>query len=196
VGKPRYEDATIRLENSKKEKTTMSLFSWKKKPAAAPVVAGDLAAVAASTEKKTTEGASLENAKGEDITGETVLTIPAGEGKTADVTLAQLVEVYNAKQNGPASMAADDEVVCNGKTYKMNALIEAFDKWERKNAAEEEEAKAKKEKENASGRRSHFNVLLNAAAAAPAPLVRGDMNTPAERLKRGEMEFGSAGLKK
>ena len=96
-------------------------------------------------------------------------------------------------------MDGEDEIRHNGKTYKVNALIEAFDIWtkEKTNSAEAEE-KAKKEKEekekgekqNAT-KPDHFQVLLQARDNAPVTVVKQDFDTLAERLARGAAEFGS-----
>ena len=184
VGNPRYEEATIKLNS----KTTMKLFQWIRK----------FASGATPTD--------AQNAKPEDpIFGETTFEIPVAEGKTESVTLERLTEVYllNAKHE----VTPESEITCNGKTYKVNAMIQAFDIWEKQNAEADKAAKDKadkdaadkdakdkadKEKQNAK-QPDHFSNLLNAAAHASQPsLVASSFDTIEERLNRGKEQYGSA----
>lgn len=206
VDNPRYEAATIRL-NAKQPKNEMSMFKWFKKAAPGATVSADPAApvaavVAAPAAAVTTPPVEVQNAAGDRISGESTFDIPGSEGKTETVTLAQLIadrkELQNSKAEGQ-EMGGEDEIRRDGKTYKVNALIEAFDIWskEKTNAAEAEE-KAKKEKadkeaaekQNAT-KPDHFQVLLSARDNAPVVTVKQDFDTLAERLARGTAEFGS-----
>ncbi len=225
VDSPRYEEATIRL-NAKNTEKNMNLFKWfPKKKSASATNAGDAAAAsAAGTESPEQKAAALlaaENAKknaagdGEDIDGETTFTFPGVDAKPVTASLAQLIEAHNSKTNG-VDIGMDDEVVCNGKSYKMNALVEAFDKWSKVNSTDaekkkvedaqnakidadkaaaaqlqaDEEKKKLEDAENAKKGKGHFNVLLN-ASNQPAVIEKGPMNSLSERLVRGRALFGS-----
>ncbi len=127
VDTPRYEEATIML--NAKNQPHMNVFKWIKK-AVAPAAGAPVTAPAAD--------APVE------IDGGTKITLTNAKGEEVDVTLSELAEshrnvgqalevIENAKKNG-VDIGMDDEVVCNGKTYKMNALVQAFDKWATVNA--------------------------------------------------------------
>lgn len=190
VGNPRYEEATIRLNS--KNKTNMTI-KWVKKIASAMTGGGDDAAKAAAAlaakTKADADAAALLNAKNDGaISGETTFEIPGAEaGKTVTVALNDLIEAYNGKSD----MDGEDEITCNGKTYKLNALLQAFDKWEIKNATDAEDAK-KKEKENGKAKVDHFKVLENAAARAPQVVVQGPTGSLEEGLALGRKMFGTA----
>ena len=202
VDNPRYEAATIRL-NAKQPKNEMSMFKWFKKAAPGAAVSADPAAPAAVATAPaaavTTPPVEVQNTAASDqISGESELEIPTADGKTEKVTLATLIEAHNAKKDGQ-DMDGEDEIRHNGKTYKVNALVEAFDLWtkEKTNAAEadekakkEKEEKEKAEKQNAT-KPGHFQVLLQARDNAPVVAVKQDFDTLAERLARGAAEFGS-----
>ena len=200
VDNPRYEAATIRL-NATQPTNELSMFKWFKKAAPGATVSAAPAApaaVAAPVAAVTNPPVEVQNTGSDQISGESELEIPTADGKTEKVTLATLIEAHNAKKDGE-DMDGEDEIRHNGKTYKVNALIEAFDIWskEKTNAAEAEE-KAKKEKEekekgekqNAT-KPDHFQVLLSARDNAPVTVVKQDFDTLAERLARGAAEFGS-----
>ncbi len=223
VDSPRYEEATIRLNSKNQPAQNMNVFKWLKKKPASANNAGDAAAAPAagdqSPEQKAAALLAAENAKkatgdGEDIDGETTITFLGLDGKPATASLAQLIEAHNSKLNG-VDIGMEDEVVCNGKSYKMNALVEAFDKWTKVNSTDGEkkkvedaqnaktieadkaaaaalqDAEEKKKLETANnGKASHFNVLLN-ASNQPAAIERGPMNSLTERLARGRSLFGS-----
>ena len=53
------------------------------------------------------------------------------------VVLTHALTCLAAAGCGGVDIGMDDEVVCNGKSYKMNALVEAFDKWTKVNSTEE-----------------------------------------------------------
>ncbi len=161
VGNPRYEAATIRL-NAKNPTHTMSMFKWfKKQPAAQPSaeeIAAQAAAAKAASDAAVT-GADRQNAKkDEDISSESEIEIPvdATHPEPEKITIGQLIEdhrsVQNAKKDG-VPMDGEDTISYNGKTYKVNSLVEVFDKWERtghENASEtDEEKKKREEKEKA-----------------------------------------------
>ena len=182
------------------------MFKWFKKAAPGATVSADpaaaalAAAVAAPAAAVTTPPVEVQNTAASDqISGESELEIPTADGKTEKVTLSTLIEAHNAKKDGE-DMDGEDEIRHNGKTYKVNALIEAFDIWtkEKTNAAEadekakkEKEEKEKAEKQNAT-KLDHFQVLLSARDNAPVTVVKQDFDTLAERLARGAAEFGSA----
>jgi hypothetical protein len=215
VARPRYEEATIRLNAKNNKPNTIMFKFWKKSASSKPSEANAANAAAADSKAATTAATTVENASGvSEISPDSEIEVTDTEGKASKVTLGALIEshasVENAKKNG-VDMDADDEIRHNGKTYKVNALIEAFDKWERKNASDAAEEEAKK-RENASGKPEeeakpattaaapatrengkpdHFRVLLNASTRpAPEP-ARRDFNSLDERLARGARMFGS-----
>jgi pyruvate/2-oxoglutarate dehydrogenase complex dihydrolipoamide acyltransferase (E2) component len=214
VARPRYEEATIRLNAKENNKPNTTMFKfWKKSASSKPSEANAAQpAAAAETKAATTAATTVENASGaSEISPDSEIEITGADGQASKVTLGTLIEshasVENAKKNG-VDMDGDDEIRHNGKTYKVNALIEAFDKWERHNAAEEEA----KKRENASGKPEeeakpatnaaapanrengkpdHFRVLLG-ASNRPAPVAAPrDFNSIDERLARGAKMFGS-----
>lgn len=207
--RPRYEDATIRL-NSKNQPTTKMKFTWFRKRAAAPAAGAPSATEVAAAEQKrlADEAAARENAKGDEIDGETIFEIAGADGKPEKVSLSALVEAHNAKANG-SEVDGEDEITCNGKNYKVNALIQAFDKWTTHNALEEEKktkenalaAEAEKTRlaeeaatrENAGGakRPDFFRVIERAPLTAPVSTGPISTNSQAERLERGAAMFGS-----
>ena len=197
VANPRYEEATIRL--NAKNTNNMDMIKWIKKvasgvitPSATP--AAPAAAAPAADDKQNANS-------GETISPESTFDVPTADGKTEQVTLAKLIEAHNAKNSH--TVDGEDEIHCNGKAYKVNALLQAFDLWEvektKQNAADEEKAKKDKEdKENAAkadktnAKPDHFSVLLNAAAVAAVPSpIAASFDTQAERLARGSREYGS-----
>lgn len=216
VPNPRYEEATIRL-NSKattKENRTMKLAFWKKTPTAparenaSAAPAADEAAKVAAAKKAADEAEAAkarENAASvTDITGESELEIPTGvEGKTEKVTLATLIECYNAR-----SLDGEDEIdVGNGKRAKLNAVVAAYnkqcatdsesdeDKKKRENAAatkaaEEREAEAAKVRQNSG--RENFRVLMTAPERQVQRATGERLDTAADRLRLGSELYGSA----
>jgi hypothetical protein len=225
VGNPRYEEATIRL-NAKNPTHTMSMFKWFKKQPAATLTAEEIAAQAAAakaaSDKAAADEAARLNAKhDEDISSESEIEIPVDTTHPVaeKVTIGQLIEdhrsLQNAKKEG-VEMDGEDTIIHNGKTYKVNALVEVFDKWEKtghqnaseteeekkkreekekaacKNAKEEEEKeKEKKARENAK-QPDHFRILLNARDQTPPPRIKPEFDTLEERLARGAAQFGTA----
>lgn len=212
VDNPRYEEAGILLNAKNNQRTTpMNVFKWIRKQ----ISAAQTAAAPAATDS------ILENGKAEDVSGDTVLTIPGTEaGKTVDVKLSELVEAFNNK-----TICGDDEITHNGKTYKVNALVEAFDIWEKtKTNAADEEKKKKEEEEKLNAKRvadeaaqkleqekqadeklnakpaatkpDHFNILLNAQSAAPEPQGPVSFNTLSERIARGNENWGAKNITK
>lgn len=213
VDSPRYEAATIRL-NAKQPKDNMSMFKWFKKAAPGATVSADDAAQAAAAKlaadnDATKAAADKLNATAapDQISGESEFEIATADGKTEKVTLAKLIEAHNGKGSG--EMDGETEIVHNGKTYKLNALVQAFDIWEKEkqNAADEAKTKAEKEtkekeeadkktKENATAKPDFFRVVLNAAAnAAQAPESAPQFDTLSERLARGQEQFGTPAKK-
>lgn len=219
---PRYEEATIRLNSKNTSGSNMSSFKWIKKLASRVAGGDDAAAQAAAAskaaaDKLAADAATKTNAKvdAEDISGETSFDVPTADGKVETVTLAQLIDAHNAKRNSTTDVDGDDEIMCNGKKYKVNALVEAFDKWEKTNSTEEKkkvedaqnakadadakaqaaadaaEKKRLEDATNAKGGSRHFNVLLNARETAPAPDAAAVLNTLEERLARGRSLYGS-----
>lgn len=217
VDSPRYEEATIRLNSKQPKENTMSMFKWIKKLAS--TTTGDDAAKAAAAQKAADDKAAAEaqtklnakNAEGaEDISGDTSFTVAGADGKPENVTLNQLIEAHNSKKNGTVDMDGDDEIMCNGKKYKINALVEAFDKWEKTNATMSDDDKkkenAKKEAsdlaaaeaektrlkslENATTGSKHFNVLAAARDTQPVEAAQ-HFNSKTEQLERGRQMFGS-----
>lgn len=202
VDKPRYEGATIRLNSKPKTNTTM--FKWIRKLASrqnATEAPGAPAAPDSTTQPPPPvikDNATAPAA--EEITGETELEIPTKEnGKTEKVTLANLVEVYNGR-NDPAG--ADDAIEVDGKPvkiadlvagYKANAKPEETDEEKAKRENAEADEKAKKEKENAKPAPvSHFKVLLNARAFGA--INEGPVTGPDDimsRVARGNDRYGS-----
>ncbi len=201
VDNPRYEEATIML-NSKKT-NAMNVFKWlPKKKAAAPAAAEPAAAPAAADAPVEVDGATkitLVNAKGEEV------EVTIADLAQSHANVAEALEVIeNAKKNG-VEIGMDDDVVCNGKTYKMNALVQAFDKWATDNpkaagtaggaasAANRENAKTD---EPPGGKKTdHFRVLLNASATPQEVVERSPMGTLAERLENGKKMFGTPAKK-
>lgn len=164
VDNPRYEDAHILLNAKNPTGTNMSFLAKIKRLAAGPSAGDDAAALAAAATAKAAADAEklrVENAKkdgAESIGADTSFTIPGQkEGTTEEVTLASLIEshhqvagfrevVENAKKNG-VEMEEGDTMMYNGKPYVLsNAMVEAFDKWAKVNAADEDKEKADKEK--------------------------------------------------
>lgn len=223
VDRPRYEGATIRLNSKPKTNTTM--FKWIRSKIASrqnATEATDPATTAATSNQ------SKENAQAtppaapaaEEIGGDTELEIPTREnGKTEKVTIANLVEVYNGR-NDPIN--GEDQIEVDGKPVKIAELVTAFkangkantagdhdlgDEQKRKNAAEKEkEDEEKKAKENAKAEAdakakaaaapaapSHFKVLLNARAFGS--INEGPVTGPDDmmsRVERGNQRYGSA----
>jgi hypothetical protein len=200
VDKPRYEGATIRLNSKTKPHTTM--FKWIKKIASrqnateAPAAPAAVAAPAAPAKIE-----AVENSVAEEITGTTELEIPTREnGKTEKVTLAELVEVYNARADG---VGAEDTLEIDGKPvpvsdivagYKANAMkpnaVETDEeKTKRENAEKEKEEK--NNKKNAKAPVSHFKVLLNArnhGTFNEGPKIGPD--DIISRVNRGQERYG------
>lgn len=223
VDRPRYEGATIRLNSKPKTNTTM--FKWIRSKIASRQNATEATDPATNA---ATSNQSKENAQAtppaapaaEEIGGDTELEIPTREnGKTEKVTIANLVEVYNGR-NDPIN--GEDQIEVDGKPVKIAELVTAFkangkantagdhdldDEQKRKNAAEKEkEDEEKKAKENAKAEAdakakaaaapaapSHFKVLLNARAFGS--INEGPVTGPDDmmsRVERGNQRYGSA----
>lgn len=202
VDSPRYEGATIRLNSKPKNTEPMNMFKWLKQAASrqnateantpTPAPAEVVPAAAAPAV------ATKENSVAEDITGDTELEIPTREnGKTAKVTLAQLVEVYNARDDG---IDPNAEIEVNGKPVKFSALVEAHNAFEKKDDDDDEKKKKDKEnaenakkKENAVEAKTNFRVLI---AARENGIVEDSpklsMDDLPSRVQRGSERYGSA----
>lgn len=202
VSNPRYEEATIRLNS--KTKTHMNVFKWIKK-ASRENAGGDDAAKQAAAAKLAADKAAAdaaaklqrENAAApEEISGETELELEGG----AKVTIAQLVEAYNAKGAEAGDLPDDATIAINGKDVTVAELVESHRKL---NAADDDESKAKekadkdaeekKKRENAAAAigKSHFKVLLSAGDGPKRTNAPKFFGTREERLNAGKAEYGT-----
>ncbi len=202
VDNPRYEGATIRL-NSKNTSSNMSLLKWFKKPASRQnATEVPPAAPAAAAKPATTEPPVKENSapSSEDIDGTTELEIPTREnGKTEKVTLATLVDVYNAREDG---ISPEAEIEINGKGVPVSALINAYnaqeeedsdeEKKNKKNAEEEDEKKDKENSKSTPAAKQNFRVLMNARQHGhvldDTPRAPDDLQS---RCNRGNDAYGT-----
>lgn len=200
VDRPRYEGATIRLNSKTKPK--MNLFKWVKKAASrsnapeAPVVAPTAAPQAAPTETPEQKTARENAVASEEITGETELEIPTGEGDTTEkVTLNDLIA---DRQNARAGVSPDAEIEVDGKAVKVSDLVAGF----KANSAPTETPDQKLARENAAKpaapavkKGTFFKVLMN-AANKPAALEGAPAKPDSlmDRCNRGAELYGSAKL--
>ena len=205
VDNPRYEGAIIRLNS--KPTTNMITFPWTKKKPAAPAAAptAQPAAPAAAPAASVTV---VDNAKADEVGGDTELEIPTREnGKTEKVTLEALVTAYNARNDG---LAGEDLIQVDGKEVAFKDIIAGYKaNAGKQNAADDDDKKKKDDDKDAKSKENDktgepakpgkpakpgfLKVILNARAVGS--INEGPAASPDDiysRVNRGAQRYGSA----
>lgn len=180
VDRPRYEDASIRLNSKSNNPPAMfnfkRLFSRPKEGGGEETVT-ETGTITPDTQIEVSPGVfkpAAEAIRNNDIKPDSQIEFPGKDGKPVKTTFADLCDAHAFRENAKAEQAAREE-------------------QERKNAKEAADRKAAEEAERKNQGPQHFRVL-SSARATPPPVETPRYNsadTEAERLARGASRYGS-----
>lgn len=174
--RPRYEDATIRLNSKFNPNNTMSMFKWfKKKPDA--VKPGEDEAAQAAAKDAAPEDARLNaEANAEDISADTEIMVGESKVKISDVIAGYTANLARENAEG-GDIPADATVEVDGEPVTISALVESHKA--RKNAVAAKPA----------AQPGHIFRIVSARENAAPAVKTATPDTREARLESGKKHY-------